>query len=68
MDTPATGIRLELHNPTQHDARVSILAETAAQAATPLGHTALIKWPKVPVKARSTAQVNISPDGSVQSD
>ena len=55
-------------NPTKFDAHVSIVAETATQAAKPQGWTALITWPKVAVKTGETRTVAIKPDGSVQAD
>ncbi|MBN8460051.1 MAG: hypothetical protein J0M04_19665 [Verrucomicrobia bacterium] len=61
-------VHLLLRNPTRFDAKVSILAETAAQAAKPLGHTALIHWPRVSVKAGGETRVSIQSDGSVRSD
>jgi len=62
----ATGVTLEIKNPTQFDAQVSVFAENAAQAAKPQGDTAFLKWPKVPVKAASTVNVSIKPDGAIR--
>jgi hypothetical protein len=58
-----TGITLAITNPTKYDASVSILAETAKQAKTPLGWGAHDKWPKVNVKAGETITVTIDKDG-----
>lgn len=63
----AEGVRMEIHNPTKHDARVSIFAENAAQAARPQGFTAFLKWPKIEVKAGGATQVTARSDGSGQS-
>lgn len=63
-----SGVTLEIRNPTRFDAKVSVLAENAAQAAKPQGHTAFIKWPKAEVKAGATAKLTIRSDGSVKSD
>lgn len=60
------GVTLEIHNPTGFEAKVSILAENAAQAAAPLGYTAFIQWPMVAVPAGSTTRVTIRPDGSLR--
>jgi hypothetical protein len=62
----ASGVKVEIRNPTKFDTRVSILAETAAQAAKPQGWTALIKWPKVEVKKGETKTFTVSPDGAVR--
>jgi hypothetical protein len=61
----ASGVRVEIRNPTKFDANVSIFAENAAQAAKPQGWTALIKWPKVAVKAGGTINLLVMPDGAV---
>lgn len=62
----AGGVTLTIRNPTQHDAQVSIFAENASQAAKPQGYTALLRWPKVPVKAGAEIRVTIAPDGSIR--
>jgi hypothetical protein len=62
----ASGVELDLTNPTPHDARVSILAEDGARAAKPLGYTALIGWPKVEVKSGASKRIMISPDGKLK--
>ena len=61
----ARGVVLELANPTAHDARVSILGENAAQAAKPLGYTALIQWPKVEVKAGASKRIAVTMEGKL---
>jgi len=61
----ANGVTLELTNPTSHDARVSIFAENAAQAAKPLGYTALIQWPKVDVKAGASKRITMTAAGKL---
>jgi lysophospholipase L1-like esterase len=55
-----TGVTLEITNPTRFDAKVAILAESAEQAAKPLGTTAFPKWPKFEVKAGATIQVTLN--------
>jgi hypothetical protein len=62
----ATGVKLEIRNPTKFAAKVAILAENSAQAKKPLGVTALLGWPKISVPAGATATVQIKPDGTVQ--
>ena len=58
---------LQIKNPTAYDATVSILAESAKQAKTPLGWGAHDKWPKVNVKAGKTITVQIGQDGKIGS-
>ncbi|AIE87687.1 hypothetical protein OP10G_4319 [Fimbriimonas ginsengisoli Gsoil 348] len=61
----ARGITLQLSNPTDYDAKVSVFAESRGQAKHPLGYTNYLRWPKVAVPAKSTAVVTIWTDGSV---
>jgi len=62
----ASGVTLSITNPTQYDASVSILAESATQAKKPLGWGAHDKWPKTPVKAGQTTTVVVAPDGRLR--
>jgi hypothetical protein len=50
----ATGVTLAVTNPTQYSARVTIFAESAAQAQQPLGYTAYLRWPRIAVAAGET--------------
>ena len=50
------GVTLRISNKTEHDATVSVLAESAAQAKSPLGYTAFLNWPKVNVKTGQTVE------------
>ncbi len=59
------GVILKITNPTMYNAKVSILAETAAKAKLPLPADAFDNWPKVEVKAGKTLTVSIDPDGHV---
>jgi hypothetical protein len=54
------GVKLEIHNPTPYDAKITVFAETAAQAAKPLSYTAYLHWPRVEVKAGETRTVHIT--------
>ncbi len=56
---------ISVTNPTMHDANVAVFAETSVQAASPLGYTDFIQWPKVHVKAGETKLVKVSADGRV---
>ncbi len=58
-----SGVELRIINPTSYDARISILAETSAQARIPLALNAFNKWPKVEVKAGGTRTISISLNG-----
>jgi hypothetical protein len=51
---------LEITNPTNYDADVSIFAESGEEAEIPLGVTAFTKWPKVHVKAGESRLVKIN--------
>jgi len=66
LDRGAGRVKLQIRNPTPYDAKVSVFAETAAQAAKPLGYTAFLKWPKVEVKAGATVEVALAPCGEVR--
>ncbi|MBK7711949.1 MAG: hypothetical protein IPJ37_14025 [Bacteroidales bacterium] len=58
-----SGVNIRIINPTSYDARISILAETSAQAKIPLPLNAFNKWPKITVKAGGTRTVSISLNG-----
>lgn len=51
------GVWLEIENPTDYPAEVSILAETQAEAQIPLGYNACAKWQKVKVMGKETEKV-----------
>jgi hypothetical protein len=52
-----TGVTLDIANSTKFDAKVTIFAETALEAAQPLGCTAFLKWPKYDVKAGASRRI-----------
>jgi len=60
------GVRLEITNPTKFDARVSVFAETSADAKKPLDYPAFLKWQKVSVCAGETRTVKIASNGRVE--
>ena len=62
----ANGVKIEITNPTEYDAKVSIFAETAEQAKKPMGYTEYLKWPKVEVKVGETKTFEITPNGSIK--
>jgi autotransporter-associated beta strand protein len=62
----ASGVTLDLTNPTSLSASVTIFGENAAQAAQPLGYTAFLNWPRVNVNAGATVRVLVKPDGTLQ--
>ena len=51
---------IEIYNPTAYDASVAVMSETSAEAKHPLGYTAFLRWPKVPVKAGGKTRVRIA--------
>ena len=59
------GSVLEVHNPTQFDAIVSIVAEKSANANKPLDYMAFLKWQKVRVGAGKSCGVRISATGTL---
>ena len=59
------GVNLKITNPTKFDATVSLFAESAEQAQSPLGYTAFMNWPKVKIKANDTLQIHISSNGCI---
>lgn len=61
-------ITLQITNPTQYAASVSILAETAEQAKRPLPSTACLSWPRLTIEAGATHVVTIDrKSGKIQS-
>ena len=65
LSRDASGVRIEIKNPTKYDARVSLVAENARKANQPLGAGALLQWRKVNVKAGETRKVQITPVGQI---
>ncbi|MFB7600023.1 hypothetical protein [Streptomyces sp. NPDC056160] len=59
------GTLIRLTNNTAYPARVSVLAETARQAARPLGCTAFLDWPRVDVPAGEAVTVRVTRSGKV---
>jgi hypothetical protein len=62
----ADGVRVEIKNPTKFDAKVSVFAENGAQSQKPLGQVALLKWPKIEVKAGETKTFTVTPEGTLR--
>jgi hypothetical protein len=60
------GVKLEIRNPTRFDAKVSVFAETSADAKKPLDYPAFLKWQKVNVRAGETRTVNIDSNGRLK--
>lgn len=56
------GVLLEIENPTDYPAEVSIFAETQAEAQKPLGWNAYADWQKVSMKEREKVKILLSPD------
>jgi hypothetical protein len=61
----ATGVRLTVTNPTQYPARVTILAESAAQSKQPLGYTAYLRWPRIGLAAGQTGTWRVDAKGEL---
>jgi hypothetical protein len=56
---------VSLANKTPYDARVSIFAETSAQAKKPVSYVAFTHWPKVELKPGETKLITILKNGKV---
>lgn len=56
---------LRLSNKTPYDAKVSVLAESAGNAAKPMGYTSFTRWPKVQVPSGKEITVKVTADGKV---
>lgn len=59
------GLTLEIKNPTNFNASVSILAESTKQAEKLLGYNAFVNWPQVEIQARDSLKVYINRDGEI---
>jgi hypothetical protein len=60
------GIRLKITNPTKFDARVSVFAETSADAKKPLDYLGFLKWQKVIVRAGESCKVKLNSKGTLE--
>lgn len=58
-----SGIVLQIKNPTAFPAKVSLFAETSADAIKPLSYTAFMKWGKIDIDAGQTRKVEVGPGG-----
>jgi len=56
---------IEIENPTEFDAKISVLAETVSQSKKPLGSASFLNWPKIKVNAGEKLQVQVSVNGKV---
>jgi hypothetical protein len=56
----ASGVRVEIRNPTAYEAQVAVFAENGAQAARPEGYVAFTKWPKYSVKPGETKTIVVA--------
>ncbi|HTM99952.1 MAG TPA: hypothetical protein VL088_14450, partial [Pedobacter sp.] len=65
LSSDQSGITIQLTNPTNYDANITLMAETAKQAAKPLNYTAFLSWPKVKVKTGETIKIIVSPNNKV---
>lgn len=54
------GVLLEIENPTDYPAEVSVFAETKAEALKPLGCNACIGWQKISVKGKDKVRVVVN--------
>ena len=66
LSRTSEGVKLKLTNPTKFAAKVSIFAESDAEARRPQQSVAFLKWPKVVVKSGDSIVVRVAPDGSLR--
>jgi hypothetical protein len=60
-----SGVVLQIKNPTAFPAKVSLFAETSANAKKPLSYTAFMKWQKIDVEAGKTCKVGVGIGGQL---
>ena len=61
-----SGIVLQVKNPTAFPAKVSLFAETSADAMKPLSYTAFMKWGKIELEAGQTRRVEVGSGGTLK--
>lgn len=61
----AAGVTLAVTNPTAWPASVTVLAESASQAARPLGYNRFLGWPRVELRPAESKQVTVGRDGKI---
>lgn len=61
LSSDASGMIIQLQNPTTYEANVAVMAETQKESLKPLNYTAFLKWPKVMVKSGETVKIKINP-------
>ncbi|MBK8880842.1 MAG: hypothetical protein IPN67_00210 [Bacteroidales bacterium] len=59
LERSKSGVVLEIKNPTTFPAKVSLFAETSADARKPLSYTAFMKWQKIDVEAGKSSKVEV---------
>ena len=59
IERSKSGVVLEIKNPTAFPAKVSLFAETSADAGKPLSYTAFMKWQKIDVEAGKSFKVEV---------
>lgn len=59
LGTSKSGTEIEITNPTEYDAEVTVLCETDIESMKPLGDNSFLKWKKVKVSAKSTITAKI---------
>jgi hypothetical protein len=65
IKSDTSGIVLFVANKTAYNASVSLFAETSETAATAMGYTEFLKWPKLQVKAGESIKVLVKKNGKV---
>jgi hypothetical protein len=60
-----SGVVLRIKNPTAFPAKVSLFAETSAEAKKPLSYIAFMRWPKIDIEAGKIRDVEVGTRGQL---
>lgn len=60
-----SGTTLKIFNPTKFNAELSVFAETAEEAQSPMTSTSFVDWPKVRVNSAQSIQIHVDREGSI---
>ena len=61
-----SGVVLQIKNSTAFPAKVSLFAETSAEAKKPLSYVAFMKWPKIDIEAGKICKVEVGTGGQLK--
>ena len=61
-----SGVILQIKNSTAFPAKVSVFAETSAEAKKPLSYIGFMKWPKIDIEAGNICKVEVGTGGQLK--